>query len=163
LLNVTRADVVEYLTSLNQSYREDSSNADPKFTRNRIRHELLPLLKTLNPAIVSAIGQLASQAGEAFEVVEEEAAQLLKEVELPRAGTRLILDVAKLSAAHPYRVREVLRLLWQREGWPVSDMTADHWTRLVAVACGNISASDFPGGVSARRVGRVVQIGKWQR
>jgi tRNA(Ile)-lysidine synthase len=159
-LTVTRMNVIEYLTSLNQPFREDSSNADPRFTRNRLRHELLPLLKTYNPAIVASLGQIAAQAGEAFDLVEAHAARLAADVELPRAGDRLILDAVKLATAHPFLVREMLRLLWHREGWPASDMTADHWTRLVAVARGNLAAEDFPEGLSARRVGRVVQIGQ---
>jgi tRNA(Ile)-lysidine synthase len=159
LITVTRLDVIEYLTALHQSYREDSSNSDPRFTRNRIRRELVPLLKTFNPDIVTALGQTASQAVEAFEVLESDADRLAGEVELPRAGARLILDATKLAATHPYRVRELLRLLWQREGWPISDMSADHWSRLVAVARGNLAAADFPEGIIARRVGRVVQIG----
>jgi len=160
LLAVARADVLEHLASLNQPFREDSSNADPRFTRNRIRHELVPLLKTFNPAIVSTLGQIASQAAEAFELVEADSKRWAKEVELPRAGDRLILDATKLVDAHPYRVRELLRFLWQREGWPTTDMTADHWTRLVAVAHGNLTAVDFPEGISARRAGKVVQIGR---
>lgn len=160
LLTVTRADVIGYLASLGQTFREDSSNSDPRFTRNRLRHELLPLLKTFNPAIVDALGQIASQAGEAFELLEADATQWLGEVELPRAGDRLILDASKFENAHPYRVRELLRLLWRREGWPTTDMSAEHWARLVAVALGTLKAADFPEGISARRVGKVVQIGK---
>ena len=159
MLAVTRLDVVEYLASLNQSFREDYSNADPRFTRNRLRHELLPLLKTFNPDIVTALGQTASQADEAFKVLEVNAAELVSQVELPRADTRLILDATKLGEAHPYLIRELFRTLWHREGWPVSNMSADHWTRLVAIARGNVSAADFPEGISVRRVGRVVQIG----
>jgi tRNA(Ile)-lysidine synthase len=158
LLTVTRAEVIEYLASLNQSFREDSSNADPRYTRNRLRHELLPLLKTFNPAIVSALGQIASQASDAFEVLQADTARWVNEVELPRAGNKIILDATELENAHPYRVRELLRLLWQREGWPTTDMTADHWTRLVSVALGNLTAADFPMGISARRVENVVQI-----
>jgi tRNA(Ile)-lysidine synthase len=160
LLGVSRVEVVEYLASLDQAHREDSSNADPRYTRNRLRHELLPLLKTFNPAIVPALGQLASQAGEAFELLEEEAVRLLKEVELPRAGNRLILDALKLAGAHPYLVRELFRLLWHRETWPISNMTADHWTRLVEIAHGKLAAADFPEGIGARRADKVVQIGK---
>jgi tRNA(Ile)-lysidine synthase len=160
LLTVTRAEVIEYLSSLNQTFREDSSNLDPRFTRNRLRREVLPLLKTFNPALVTALGQIAAQAGEAFELLEAEAASWVSDVELPRAGNRLILDATKFASAHPYRIRELLRLLWQREGWPVTDMTADHWSRLVAVAQGNLTAADFPEGISARRIDKVVQIGK---
>ena len=50
LLEVRRAELVDYLASLGQSYREDSSNLDRRFTRNRIRHDLLPqLAKDFNP------------------------------------------------------------------------------------------------------------------
>jgi len=160
LLTVTRAEVLDYLAELNQTFRTDSSNADPRFTRNRIRAELLPLLRTFNPEVVSVLGRLAEQAGEAFAMLEQDAAALLAEAELPRAAEMLILDAAKLTAAHPYRVRETLRMLWQREGWPTDGMTFDHWNRLVAVTRGERPAADFPGGVIVRRAGRVVQLGR---
>ncbi len=52
LLKVRRLEIMEYLTAKKLSYREDKSNADTRFTRNRIRHELLPLLeREYNPAI----------------------------------------------------------------------------------------------------------------
>jgi tRNA(Ile)-lysidine synthase len=52
LLKVRRVEVLEYLSAQGLKFREDLSNADTKFTRNRIRHELLPLLeREYNPAI----------------------------------------------------------------------------------------------------------------
>lgn len=52
LLNVRRAEVIEYLKSRQLTWREDTSNADRRFLRNRIRHELLPLLeREYNPGI----------------------------------------------------------------------------------------------------------------
>jgi len=52
LLKVRRSEIMEYLTAKKLSYREDKSNADTRFTRNRVRHELLPLLeREYNPAI----------------------------------------------------------------------------------------------------------------
>jgi tRNA(Ile)-lysidine synthase len=159
LLAVTRADVVTYLREIGQPWREDLSNRDPAFTRNRIRHELLPLLRTFNPAIVDVLGRLAEQAGEIHGDVELGAAALLQQAELPAAGPLRIFRVDRLELASRHRVRAMFRILWDREGWPLDDMTFEHWKRVVAVALGEETASDFPGGVSARRKGGVVQIG----
>ena len=56
LLKVRRPEIMEYLAARKLSYREDKSNADTRFTRNRIRHELLPLLeREYNPAICDVL------------------------------------------------------------------------------------------------------------
>jgi tRNA(Ile)-lysidine synthase len=52
LLGVRRSEILEYLAAEKLSWREDASNADPQFTRNRVRHVLLPLLeREFNPAV----------------------------------------------------------------------------------------------------------------
>lgn len=157
LLAVTRADVLEHLAAAGQPYREDASNADTRFTRNRIRHELLPLLRTFNPDVVTALAHLAEHANEAHEVVTGAATELLAKAERPRAPNAVILDTEVLGASRVL-IRAVLRMVWGREGWPMSEMTFDAWERAVAVARRDSGACDFPGGVSMRHAGRVVQI-----
>ncbi|OWK38450.1 tRNA lysidine(34) synthetase TilS [Fimbriiglobus ruber] len=160
LLGVTRVEIIGYLNLLDQPHREDASNVDPAFTRNRIRHELLPLLKIFNPEVVSALGRLAGQADEAQQVVDRAAADLLAAAERPRAGHLLVFAADTLTAAPPHLVRAMFRLAWEREGWPGGAMTAAHWERLHGMTRDDASAVDFPGGVTARRVGRVVQLGR---
>ncbi|MBL8795339.1 MAG: tRNA lysidine(34) synthetase TilS, partial [Planctomycetia bacterium] len=91
LLGVGRAEVLAYLDELQQPYRQDSSNQCLDLTRNRIRHELLPLLvRDYNPAIAQLLNQLAAQAEEAAGIVADAAQALLASAELPRAGPLLI-------------------------------------------------------------------------
>jgi tRNA(Ile)-lysidine synthase len=158
LLAVTRIDVLEHLAGIGQVFREDSSNADPRFTRNRIRHELLPLLRTFNPDVVSALARLAEHAGDAHEIITERAAEVLAKAERPRVGGTVVLDVAALGTSRAL-VRAVMRLVWDREGWPQEQMDADAWDRACEFGDRSVRAWDFPGGVTMRHSGRVVQIG----
>ena len=149
LLTVGRDEVLAYLANLDQPFRTDASNADPGYTRNRIRAELLPLLRTFNPRVAEAVSRLAEQAAEVLDGAADRAAAELAVAERPRAG-----EVVILSADRPLS-REAVRLLWRREGWPTDRMTHAHWRRLA-----DLTPGDYPGGIGLRRVGRVAQIGR---
>jgi tRNA(Ile)-lysidine synthase len=160
LLAATRAEIVAYLQEQSQPYREDSTNRELAYTRNRIRHELLPHLAAgYNPAIIHVLVRLAEQADAAYSIEEAAALALLSEAELPRAGTLLIFDRACLVTAPRHRVREMFRGVWAREGWPLSSMDYAAWERLAGVVFEGSSAVDLPGGLHARRLDRVVQVG----
>jgi tRNA(Ile)-lysidine synthase len=78
LLETSRKEVEEYLTSIGQPWREDSSNLDTGHTRNRIRHTLLPLLeRDFNPAIRKTLAGLAELARGEEEFWENELSLLL--------------------------------------------------------------------------------------
>jgi tRNA(Ile)-lysidine synthase len=63
LLSLRRQELKQYLHEIGQSWREDSSNADQAFTRNRVRRLVLPLLeKELNPAAAENLSELAEIA-----------------------------------------------------------------------------------------------------
>jgi tRNA(Ile)-lysidine synthase len=159
LLTVSRDAVIAYLRAAGQPWREDETNRDPAFTRNRIRHELLPLLRTFNPVIGDVLGRLAAQADETFREIEAAAADLLRTAERPRVGPVCVLDRSALAGAAPSLTREVLNLLWAREGWPRGDLTARHWDRAAAVVRGEHPAWDLPGGIRIVGMARVVRIG----
>ncbi len=96
--------MLAYLRAIDQPARHDASNDDPRFTRNRIRHELLPLLaRDYNRRIAGVLARLAEQAA---------ARALLQRAELPRAGAVVILDPDVLRRAAPRTVRALLRLVW---------------------------------------------------
>lgn len=160
LLSATRADILAYLHELKQPFRDDASNRDPRYTRNRLRHELLPLLaERYNPAVVTVLNSLAQQADALYQEEETAARTLLAEAELPRAGTILVFHGPRLRSASRHRVREMFRLVWLRENWPLSGMDYAAWERVAAVVFGAISAVDLPGRVRIRSRERIVQVG----
>jgi tRNA(Ile)-lysidine synthase len=90
----------------------------------------------------------------------DEAAELLRRAELPRAGALLVFDRAVLAAAPRRLVRALLRLAWEREGWPVGGMGYEDWQRLADLVQDETGAVDLPGRVRARCRGRVLQLGR---
>ncbi len=105
MLNVDRADILQYATDQGLQWIEDPSNADRRFDRNFLRHDVLPRLKERWPDIAARLQRSAGHAGEASQLLIELAA-----IDLEFLGSRparLPIDgLAELSAA---RQRNVIR------------------------------------------------------
>jgi tRNA(Ile)-lysidine synthase len=119
LLGATRAEVEAYLNALGQSWREDSSNRHLTFTRNRIRHELLPLLEGWNPQLREHLAQMATLARDEEAWWTAELARLGPQIfmrGLPvRGGGRrasgdgLAIEVSRLASLPTALQRRLLR------------------------------------------------------
>jgi tRNA(Ile)-lysidine synthase len=68
MLALWRSEIEGFLRDRGEAWREDASNRDPRFLRNRVRHELLPLLATMNPGVARVLlreaGVLARRQGD---------------------------------------------------------------------------------------------------
>ncbi|HWI41356.1 MAG TPA: tRNA lysidine(34) synthetase TilS, partial [Verrucomicrobiae bacterium] len=83
------------------SFRHDSSNDDTRFTRNRIRHELLPVMRGFNPSVSSTLARTAAVLGEESALIEEMAGSL-RESAAVEGG----LDISVMRRApRPLRLR----------------------------------------------------------
>ena len=71
LLRVSAADVRHWLREQGQAWAEDPTNTDERFTRNRIRVQLLPVLEAAFPAFRATFARSASHAAQAAELLEE--------------------------------------------------------------------------------------------
>src|SRR5262245_9932508 len=92
LLTARRAKILAYLHEHKLAFRDDSSNADLRYTRNRLRHEVLPMLeRQFNPNLIEVLGRTATQLREAQDDLTERAGQLLAAAERPRAGNIIVL------------------------------------------------------------------------
>ena len=88
LLRVRRAEVEEFLRSRRQAWREDSTNQDVSLTRNRVRHELMPMLRRFNPGVDEALSRLAAIARDEEMFWQAELSRVLPQVLLPGAPVR---------------------------------------------------------------------------
>jgi tRNA(Ile)-lysidine synthase len=61
LLFATRENIISYCSENNIGFREDRSNADTKYTRNKIRHLVIPVLKEINPSIETTLNETAER------------------------------------------------------------------------------------------------------
>lgn len=103
LLPFFRAEIEEYAREQKLRYRVDASNRSMEYTRNRIRHELLPLLSTYNPRIKERLQGLAEQLAREDELLDEWAREWLREKFVHDAGHLEggVLPLAPFSKLHP--------------------------------------------------------------
>jgi tRNA(Ile)-lysidine synthase len=159
LLSVSRAEVETYLASLAQPWREDETNLDRRFTRNRVRHDLLPLLeREFNPNIRALLSDAAevSRAEEEYwlALIESELALRLKPGN--NAGLekrRLLLDG---FTGIPLALQRRLLKRFAEDAGPALDF--DHIERLVGCVRGHWSKAELPSGWLAERKGDYLEL-----
>lgn len=170
LIDLTRAEILEYLGGQGLPYRLDLSNASPRFFRNRIRHELLPYLeRDFAPKARVFLSRAAALLRAEDEYLEEVAARWRMELERAASGRpagpggrarpaeRPVFDCAELAALPEAILRRIIRQVW-------SDLVDEEeagerqlgFERVEAVADlarrGRTGARlELPGGVRVRR------------
>jgi tRNA(Ile)-lysidine synthase len=122
LLGVRRAEIADYLQAHGLAWREDPSNHDLHFTRNRVRQQIVPLLQQFNPAIVETLGRTAQVlAAEAARLEKWDRQNLQALLLAPSAAcltlekpapAQLVLDLPRLRALDRASQRGLLRQAW---------------------------------------------------
>ena len=123
LLGVTRADVMGYLNERRLRPRQDASNADPAHLRNRVRHELIPLMERIREGAQDAVMRASDDARAALEYIEGQADGLWEEaceVAANHASVRIERDAMRRSHAalrHVVYERAIIALAGSAEGF----------------------------------------------
>ena len=145
LLAVTREEILDYLRRRDLHFVEDSSNRDDTYRRNKLRHEVLPLLRELNPAFSAACSRTAKLLRADESLLEDLAGKTVAFV-----GEDAALSVHELlSLPEPLSSRA----LRQAAGFFGVQPEEKHIASLLRLAASeNPSARlELPGGVTARR------------
>lgn len=113
LLLFTKAELSAYLHGLGATFCEDASNNDCRFTRNRIRHDLLPQLERYNPQIRSSLTHLAAAAARDADYWAEEVERRLAGLLKVEDGVS-VLTVSALMRLHPALRLRILKTALER-------------------------------------------------
>jgi tRNA(Ile)-lysidine synthase len=166
LLSTTRAEVEAYLNALGQSWCEDSSNRHLTYTRNRIRHELLPLLEGWNPQLREHLAQMASLARDEEAWWQAELSRLGPKILMHgrpvrgggrAAGDGLALEVSRLAALPPALQRRLLRHAAEQLGAAV-DFPSTEALRNLALAGHAGQKLQLAQGFRAERTARELRL-----
>lgn len=166
LLGASRRAVEQYLRDLGQNWREDASNQDFKYTRNRIRHELLPSLEEWNPRLRESLGQMAELARDEEAFWNQQVSWLAPQVILAgkpvRGGGRaaaavVAVDVTRLADQPVALQRRLLREAASRLGAQL-DFAATENLRQLALSGKASQKCTLPGGLLAERSHRELRL-----
>lgn len=161
LLEVSRSEVVAYLEELGQAWRDDVTNSDRALMRNRIRHELLPLLaQEYSPGVVESLLRLGQVAGQVQAMIGPLATELLDRATVRQSENKLVLNCDLLHEKPIHLVREMLVEAWRRQHWRRQAMGLCEWQQLADLAMGarNDPAIMLPGAMRAERMGNVLTV-----
>ena len=157
LLGFRRAELCAYLDQRGHASRHDPTNADADAaTRNRIRHQVLPLLEEwVNPEITTALLRLSAQAGRVHEAIRFVAAKALNRAQIRRDEGEVVLS-AELVAAWPQAIRtEVVLMVLRRLRVSLKAIGSERIEAAAEAACGDGKRRliELPGGVIVERRG----------
>ena len=151
LLTTTRRDVEDYLAYYALPHAEDSSNQCDDYARNRIRHQVIPVLEELYPGFAARMADTAARLSADEACLDRQAEEALDGIEAG-PGWLSVPVQALTQRSQPLAVRAARSLLCRVNGG-CGDCTAAHLEGLVDL-CRSPDPSarlDLPGGLTARR------------
>lgn len=140
LLDCTRTEIEGYLAGIGQPFCTDATNLSDDYTRNRIRHRLLPLCLAENPALLTGIGRMTRHLSQERAVLDAEADRLLAAAtgyppsppwakgfsqQLPGEVLPLRLDLPLLRVAPPAVLSRAIKKLLRTAGVAVDTERLD--------------------------------------
>lgn len=110
LINISKFRILAFLRENNQLFVQDSSNLDPAFLRNRVRHSLIPFLeKEFNPDIRTGMDRLSKILGQEDSYLTRQAGKAYETCKTGQEKTLITLSLKALSCLDPAIARRVLR------------------------------------------------------
>lgn len=189
LLAVRRTAILEHLSTRRLAHRVDPSNTDVSRVRNRLRHEIMPVLRAINPALAETLGRSAASIADDAAALEaaldavwpeldaspnDPGADARPEPDPARGSTeadrRIALARMALAALHPALQRRAVRRALARIGAEGSALGWEHVETIRRAAIEPADAAgtrarpfDLPGGLRAIVLADTIEFGRQRR
>jgi tRNA(Ile)-lysidine synthase len=160
LLPFSRRAIARWAGRTGVPFREDPSNRDPRYRRTRVREEVLPLLRELNPRIGTAIVRLSDHAGIDAAWMRAETDALLERATRSRDGVEWTLRAAILAQAPAALLGRAIVAAWAWSAPAGAAAPSAAWIEGVAdfVRGGRGGRLAVPGGGEILRRGPAVIV-----
>jgi len=128
LKEFTHDEIVTILKEGGISWCEDPSNRDPRYTRNRIRHELLPFLEeAFNPNIREILSNFGQNVTEDYEYLKSEGEEAFERVLVKERKDEIVFHRRMFQALSPALQKQLFRLTLQKLGAPMDKVGYPEW------------------------------------
>ena len=95
-LPFTKEEIESYAISNKISWREDESNSKTKYTRNKIRHKVIPLLKEINPSLLKSFGNTIEYLEQSKQIIKDKNKEVFDDI-TEKEGAILKINIKKLK------------------------------------------------------------------
>jgi tRNA(Ile)-lysidine synthase len=153
MLCATREQIVQYLREKKIDWRQDHTNQDLSYTRNYIRHILLPQLqKECAGSLIEHLSELAKNSRRFYDLLCRRIEKLWPEVTVSREKNAIVLN-RQIFKTQPEHVKvELARYCLTEIGSGERDLTARHYNKIIQLACGDVTGREImlPNGFRVR-------------
>jgi len=165
LIECSRAEIERFAGEHCLEHRQDRTNLECKYLRNRVRLELLPLLEDYRPHVAVRLAQTAQVLGEAASYLERIARERLEGLVRPEGEDGLILDRQRLLEEEPIIRAFILREAVRRARGTLRDIEFAHFQKMLELIEGERPRAELhlPGGLRFRRSGERLSIAPAQQ
>lgn len=165
-LMVTKDEIREYLQLIGHTFREDASNAKDDYTRNRIRHKIVPIMKQQNPAVSEHAVLLTQQLAEDESYLQEQALESFRRIVKEKQEDLFEINIEAFQNEPVALQRRLILILLN---YVYNDTnTFQRYTLSTAIlnlmqSMDGSSEVHLPNGLKARRYYDSVMIGRLQQ
>ena len=149
LLGRTHEQLCDLLRMRGIVWREDATNADTRYLRNFVRHEIVPLARQRNPRLFESMAATCDILSDEDAYLTQVASRAYRALERRHGQGLVALDAARLAAADVAIARRVVRMA-VLDACPLCRLDARHVARILEVVAAGEGSVSLPAGADAR-------------